>query len=300
MTDDLARAFPDTVIRASAGTGKTWQLTTRFLKLLRFGQPADQILASTFARKAAGEILSRVLQRLAKAAAEESARAELESALELGPLPASECAVLLRQVIGQIHRLRIGTLDSFFVKTAGSFALEFGLPGGWTILEDIDDRALRLEAVRALLRQQQSDSFDALLTVLSLLQQGESSRGVLEHLLSTVGDFYGIFRETPEEIWYGWPQLAEISEAERDAAIERLRISPLPKDKRFATARDKLVRAAEDGDDDRLLANGLTAAVMNGTNTYYKKQLSSRTRRGDQTAVRARSCVAAQSRQVSD
>ncbi len=65
----LKRQFPDTVIRASAGTGKTFQLSNRYLGLLQCDQPAEQILASTFARKAAGEILERVMLRLAEAAA---------------------------------------------------------------------------------------------------------------------------------------------------------------------------------------------------------------------------------------
>ena len=60
-------AFPNTVIRASAGTGKTFQLSNRFLGLAASGEAPDHILATTFARKAAGEILDRVLTRLAEA-----------------------------------------------------------------------------------------------------------------------------------------------------------------------------------------------------------------------------------------
>src|SRR5688572_23074209 len=36
------------VIRASAGTGKTYQLTNRFLRLLLDGVPPQRILATTF------------------------------------------------------------------------------------------------------------------------------------------------------------------------------------------------------------------------------------------------------------
>ncbi len=56
------------IIRASAGTGKTFQLSNRFLTLLRLGVPCEAILATTFTRKAAGEILDRVIGRLAEAA----------------------------------------------------------------------------------------------------------------------------------------------------------------------------------------------------------------------------------------
>ena len=54
------------VIRASAGTGKTFQLTNRFLGLIKDGVRPDHILAVTFTRLAAGEILERVLLRLAR------------------------------------------------------------------------------------------------------------------------------------------------------------------------------------------------------------------------------------------
>src|SRR5688500_13581161 len=54
-------ACPNLVIRASAGTGKTFQLSNRYLTLLDRGVPVDQILATTFTRKAAGEILDRIV-----------------------------------------------------------------------------------------------------------------------------------------------------------------------------------------------------------------------------------------------
>ena len=56
-----------TLVRASAGSGKTYQLTARLLRILLQGASPETILATTFTRKAAGEILSRVLVTLAKA-----------------------------------------------------------------------------------------------------------------------------------------------------------------------------------------------------------------------------------------
>ncbi len=56
------------LIRASAGTGKTFQLSGHFLRKLFEGHRPETILATTFTRKAAGEILGRVLLRLAEAA----------------------------------------------------------------------------------------------------------------------------------------------------------------------------------------------------------------------------------------
>ena len=49
---------PHVVIRASAGSGKTYRLSNRYLDLLHQQAPAQTILASTFTRKAAGESAS--------------------------------------------------------------------------------------------------------------------------------------------------------------------------------------------------------------------------------------------------
>ena len=53
-------ALPHLIIRASAGTGKTFRLSNRYVELLDSGETGDRILAATFTRKAAGEILDRV------------------------------------------------------------------------------------------------------------------------------------------------------------------------------------------------------------------------------------------------
>ena len=56
-------------ILASAGSGKTYVLTSRFLALLLAGVAPDRILAVTFTRAAAREILERLFQRLGEACA---------------------------------------------------------------------------------------------------------------------------------------------------------------------------------------------------------------------------------------
>ncbi len=63
------------LIRTSAGTGKTHALTSRYLQLLRMGQEPDEILASTFTRKAAGEI-SRASSLAARSSGDRSGGAD--------------------------------------------------------------------------------------------------------------------------------------------------------------------------------------------------------------------------------
>ncbi len=57
-----------TLISASAGTGKTYQLVSRYIALLMLGVAPEKIIALTFTRKAAGEFRGRILHALAEGA----------------------------------------------------------------------------------------------------------------------------------------------------------------------------------------------------------------------------------------
>ena len=107
----MSNTYTHVTIRASAGSGKTFQLSNRYLSLLNKGVPPELILAVTFTRKAAGEIFDRILLRLADAAESEAKRAEL-SKLMRAELTAERCQELLCAVTNSLHKLRIGTLDS--------------------------------------------------------------------------------------------------------------------------------------------------------------------------------------------
>ncbi len=121
------------IIRASAGSGKTWQLTLRFIRLLALGVPPDHIVALTFTRKAAGEFFARILTRLAGAAGSEELACELSASLAVRPLASADFRRLLREVVAGMHRLRLGTLDGFFAQILRAFPYEFGLAGDFTV-----------------------------------------------------------------------------------------------------------------------------------------------------------------------
>src|SRR5437016_11508170 len=95
--------FSHELIRASAGSGKTHQLTNRYLALLAAGVEPDAILATTFTRKAAGEILDRVLERLAEAAADAADAAKLAGQIGADKLTQKDFRALLRRVFIGLH-----------------------------------------------------------------------------------------------------------------------------------------------------------------------------------------------------
>lgn len=71
------------LISASAGTGKTYQLSLRFLGLLALnsGNHPERLIAITFTRKAAGEFKDRILTDLAAGATDEAGAARLKERL---------------------------------------------------------------------------------------------------------------------------------------------------------------------------------------------------------------------------
>ncbi|MDA0578752.1 MAG: UvrD-helicase domain-containing protein, partial [Verrucomicrobia bacterium] len=98
-------------ISASAGSGKTFQLAHRYVRLLASGMSADRICALTFSRKAAGEIFDEIVNVLVRAAATlEGANTVSRHAGITSPGPTAYLAHL-RRFLGALHRLHIGTLD---------------------------------------------------------------------------------------------------------------------------------------------------------------------------------------------
>ena len=136
------------IITASAGSGKTWNLTLRYIRLLAMGANPAAIIALTFSRKAAGEFLTAILHRLATAAATDTAAARLATDAEMPQLTRRDFAALLAALVNALPALTLGTMDSFFVRMARSFPLELGLAGDFSILSDHQqsmeqDRVLR-------------------------------------------------------------------------------------------------------------------------------------------------------------
>ncbi len=262
--------FPHLIIRASAGSGKTYQLSSRFIALLAAGQSPDAILATTFTRKAAGEIFDRVLLRLAEAAADEKKRVELATSIGDESLTQARVRTLLVETLASLHRLRIGTLDSFFMKMAGSFALELGLPPGWRIGDETEDRELREEAVEAILG---ADRSEELLTLFHLLTKGEARRGIGELVLETVTSLYGLFRETEPDAWRKLTSQELLKKEELAELLEEMAAVDLSKNSRQLKARDSDLENVRLEDWGTILSKGLGSKVLTKENTFYSKPI---------------------------
>ncbi len=257
------------IIRASAGTGKTFQLSNRFLTLVRRGVACEAILATTFTRKAAGEILDRVIGRLAEAAGDERKRGELARFTGDEAWSREACLDTLQAVMRSLHRLRVSTLDSLFAQIARSFGLELGFPFGWQIVEELMDKRLRSRAIDAVLT---SSDGAQLRTLVHLLTKGEAARSISRLIRDTVDEMYDLFQDTAEEAWRKVPRYKPLDEAQLAATLEDLRAAELP-DSRMSKARDEDWTRAEAGDWDEFLKKGLAGKVAQDELVYYRKPI---------------------------
>src|SRR5262245_11416936 len=261
--------FPHVVIRASAGTGKTYQLAVRFIGLLAAGARPDEILATTFTRKAAGEILDRVLHWLARAAADETVWKELAEKIGDQSLTREKCRDLLIATVRRLHALRVGTLDSYFLQVATGFGQELGLPPGWSICEEQADALLRDEAIELLLSR---GKLADLLTLVHALTKGAAARSVSRLARDTVTSLLELYRETTPEAWQQIAVCKGLEPLEQEELLEKLATLAIG-DKRMETARADDIARFRAGDWEKFISTGLAGKVHSGERVFFKKPL---------------------------
>jgi ATP-dependent helicase/nuclease subunit A len=197
------------LIRANAGTGKTFQLTNRFLSLILRGHPPDSILATTFTRKAASEIRERVFKRLLEAMNSSKACVELGSHLGIPALTLADCERAFLSLLATQHRLRIGTIDALFMEIARLFFIETGLPARWEVSSIADDHRALSEAVLTTLERHQAD--DAIGEKCARIIGERASSAILTPLMRHIRPALELARSSSPESWSTPLSLAENS-----------------------------------------------------------------------------------------
>jgi ATP-dependent helicase/nuclease subunit A len=143
MRSESQLTFPDfTLVSASAGSGKTYTLTHRFIRyVLSQKVPANKlrnILAITFTNNASREMKQRILEDLKKAS--------LGDSLVLGQLRASlnedddtirrKATEMVNTLLDHYSEFQVQTIDSFFSRVFRASALEFGFSPSVEIVID--------------------------------------------------------------------------------------------------------------------------------------------------------------------
>ena len=136
---------PFLALEASAGSGKTFALSVRFIALILMGAKINEILAISFTKKATNEMKERILSTFLNL---EKKEAELKALCELLEKNESEILSLrnARKTEFLRARLKIFTFDSFFTKILKAFSLNLGLMSDFALQDkELDTEEVFLE-----------------------------------------------------------------------------------------------------------------------------------------------------------
>lgn len=181
-------------MRASAGSGKTYHLSQRFLRLVAAGAEPAEILTVTFTRKAAAEMRERILKVATEVLLKPEAASAIDDELRVfwreaknlhphtrPPRPVREAALM---ILSFSQSLNISTIDSLLYHFVSRFPIEAGdhLPIPFRYIETIEEQQLRQQAFHELFNNARDDaSLQQLIGDILSLPNGDSRR-LQEHL----------------------------------------------------------------------------------------------------------------------
>lgn len=203
----------------------------------------------TFTRKAAGEFFQRILQRLSVLSQQPGDAHSYLAGVE--PLPAEwpDFSDLLRRVTQRLHRLRLGTMDSFFSSITACFPLELGLPLGATVMAENEAAQARREALDALLEQIHSSRDDqagrALLEGFKQATFGIEERSAAGSLESWIDDHHATWLDSGDgSRWGALPGLEKEGASGLGAALQALQDRFAPRTDEGRDFLDQLIAQA--------------------------------------------------------
>jgi ATP-dependent helicase/nuclease subunit A len=142
-------------VSANAGSGKTFVLSRRVIRLLLAGTPAQKILCLTYTKAAAATMSNRVFGELARWAVMDdislSAAIEEVEGSQPGAGKLAKARRLFAEAIETPGGLKIQTIHAFAEAILHQFPLEADLPGRFEVLDDAGKAELLDRAQRRVL-----------------------------------------------------------------------------------------------------------------------------------------------------
>ena len=269
MTDPLIQAALDpsrsVVVEACAGSGKTWLLVSRIVRLLLAGSAPAEILAITFTRKAAQEMQARLNDwlRLLATAPEQEVRDFLrQRALSDDEISRSlpQARRLFELALHSRPTVTINTFHGWFLDLLQHAPLQSGASGSVALLEQTSP--LIEEAWQALAEQllNAPDSPTALSLNNLFRDYGLSNtRTLLQRFISQRAEWWSYSQGQEDPLAFALEQLSAALGVDFEQAI----LPPLFADERLTAALESFadLLAQRDTKKDPLFAQALRAAL---------------------------------------
>lgn len=224
------------LIEASAGTGKTYTLSSLMVRIFLEKYLPGQVIATTFTRAAAAELKSRICARLVEThryldakrsltekeillQAEQESDLLLQHVLKHFATRIAYACERLKLVIDQLDELFVGTLDSFSQKLLREFAFESGKIERAQITDDAKtySRQLIHDVLREWIQSQSQTVIDALYLA-GELKSVDSFVKLVEDSLN----FSSAHFKLPEKPTIQFEQLAQLKQLAAEIDISLL------------------------------------------------------------------------------
>jgi ATP-dependent helicase/nuclease subunit A len=145
-------------VAANAGSGKTYVLVTRLVRLMLSGVAPEKLLCLTYTRSAAAEMQDRLFTLLAQWALLDDAALHEEIGQRLGTPDDQHDLALARMLFARALEtpggLRVQTIHSFCESLLKRFPLEAGLSPQFDLLDEHETNDIQARLVRRLLVRQ--------------------------------------------------------------------------------------------------------------------------------------------------
>ncbi|GAA9443870.1 RecB-like helicase [Helicobacter pylori] len=253
-------------LKASAGSGKTFALSVRFLALLFKGANPSEILTLTFTKKATAEMKERILDYLKILQKEnlenekeksQNILKELEEKYRLDPSFVQNSAQKIYQRFLNAE-IRISTIDAFFQSILRKFCWFVGLSANFEVNEDTKAHQQQLnESFLSALNGEQLEELSVFITQ-CLSYDNYTSDSILERLRFLKNKLY-LFDPNKKE-----PAFDE------EGFLERLR-SLNQQIQNIETASNEAKKAIKCDDFRGFLNSSLTWLKKKGEYRYFKK-----------------------------
>lgn len=207
---------------ASAGSGKTYLLVTRILRLLLAGARPDGILAVTFTRMAAGEMQTRLTERLLQWQALDDPALDRELSrigVAVDEALRERARRLFEVTLLADRPVRTTTFHAFCQDILARFPLEARVPPGFELADN--EHELRDRAWDALVseatREPDGETAAALQALLMALNGVDNVRKALDGFLAHREDWWAWTEHEADPLAFARRRIAETLAVEEDA-----------------------------------------------------------------------------------
>lgn len=255
-------------VTANAGSGKTYLLVDRAIRLLLSGTPPARILCLTFTKAAASEMSRRLFDRLSGwiAMDDEALRKAIAKMVGDGEYEIANARRLFAQALETPGGLKIQTIHAFCERLLQRFPLEAGVVPGFSVLDDQAAAELLArcrasvldmastgavpalsEALNVVVARAGAEAFDSLLDELLKAKNDVAALPMGEELFRLLSDALELSEnETAETIRQRW---LEARDREAWRALARLMLGASAKtDNEFGVHAEILARASSVSD----------------------------------------------------